>query len=618
MKKILLLLFCFPVFSQDYLEEVTKVFDNGKPMFVDYLDIEDLKKVKTTRFDELGNKIFSLSFNKETGLPDGEFFDLINKGYFDNGVLNCDDCLLVESNSPSVFTYNYDNQNTLITKGTVVNGRFIGKIEKYGYLDKYKYRYGFYISKRYSNSGFKGIDSDDDTIFVKIPSEFIFYNQDGQIEGKYTKELNGKKITFDVVNGITKSYVSKDSDGLIVDSLSNDNKIWKINYKFRKNDGFILLPGFDVINNSSSERIFYSDENFTIFPNDYNGDEKYASFNLEYGVIPLGGNSIKEDYFWIPMTGGKPSILDENGLYSIYNECLQTTYLKSLYVGVEYYNLGNGDVYSNYSRKNDDCLIWKPSKTDNLFTFVYNYLVNDEKRLFIKFSESSFRGSGYRDDLERILNSDDESNIFKKYLKSTDVPEYLLSFFKENISISDYIKSIYEMLSSDKVEVQELYVWDNPLNKYVLVDFEKLIEIAERKDTIINPDDYELKSISDKNENIKFEQPNPNNPNDNNPNNQNDNSFNEDEYELKYTSDKNENKKKYKKNNFLLKYTPGLNKIHGLVNKNDKKGIYTKYFFDDTKSLEDYSIHLSNSDELTIVKKDLSELTIIFKTEITY
>lgn len=596
MKKILLLLFCFPVFSQDYLEEVTKVFDNGKPMFIDYLDIEDLKKVKTTRFDELGNKIFSLSFNKETGLPDGEFFDLINKGYFDNGVLNCDDCLLVESNSPSVFTYNYDNQNTLITKGTVVNGRFIGKIEKYGYLgylgETLKRKNEIINNRRYgpdSSSRFKETYTYEGVGFEKIPSDFIFYNQDGQIEGKYTKELRGLKITYNVVNGITKSYVSKDSDGLIVDSLSNDNKIWKINYKFRKNDGFILLPGFDVIYNSSSERIFYDDESFTIFPNEYSGDEKYAVFSLEYGVIPLGGNSINEEYLWIPNTGGKPSILDENGLYTIYNECLQTTYLKSLYMGVESYNHGDSEVYSNYSRKNDDCLIWKPSKTDNLFTFVYNYLVNDEKRLFIKFSESSFVGSGYRDNLERILNSDDESNIFKKYLKSTVLPEYLLSFFKENISISDYIKSIYEMLSSDKVEVQELYVWDNPLNKYVLVDFEKLIEIAEEKGKIINPDDYELKSTSDKNENIKFDWS---------------------VHEVWYTSDRNGDGEYVSEMESWVKNDEFITKVEQLGYKYDysDKNTYYRVFLKDLLRFKYYK--LNEGDKL--ITKDENELFIIF------
>jgi hypothetical protein len=67
-------------FSQDYLKEVSKTFENGQPMFIDYLDIEDLKKVKTDMFNENGDKIFSISFNKENGMPDGEFFDLINKG----------------------------------------------------------------------------------------------------------------------------------------------------------------------------------------------------------------------------------------------------------------------------------------------------------------------------------------------------------------------------------------------------------------------------------------------------------------------------------------------------------------------------------------------------------
>ena len=123
-------------FSQEYLKEVTKTFDNGQPMFIDYLEMEDLKKVKTDIFNESGNRIFSISFNKENGLPDGEFFDLINKGYYENGALFCENCLLVDSNIPSVFTYNYDKQNTNITKGNIVNGRFKGKVEKFGYFEE--------------------------------------------------------------------------------------------------------------------------------------------------------------------------------------------------------------------------------------------------------------------------------------------------------------------------------------------------------------------------------------------------------------------------------------------------------------------------------------------------
>jgi hypothetical protein len=586
MKRIFLLLICISGFSQDYLEEVTKVYDNGKPMFIDYLDIEDLKKVKTTRFDELGNKIFSISFNKESGLPDGEFFDLINKGYFDNGVLNCDDCMLVESNSPSVFSYDYDNQNTLITKGSVVNGRFNGKVEKYGYLDKYKFSYGFYMSKRYSTSGFKGIDSDDDTIFVKIPSEFIFYNQDGQIEGKYTKELNGKKITFDVVNGITKSYVSKDSDGLIVDSLSNDNKIWKINYKFRKNDGFIVFPGFSSINKSTNDKLFY-DINSSIIPNNSNREEEVNRFNGGFGIIPIGGDSSSFDIDendLIPYTGGKPSILDKNGLYSGFKRCLEETYLESLYIGVESFSRSyDNDIYSKYYNTNN-CLIWKPGKFDNLFTVVYNYLVNDTPTFNTKKFKYQYDGH-YGKIFVDILNSNKESNVYKKNLKSSvnDISD-LPSFFEKNISVSDYLRSIQELLLSDKIEVQELYVWDYPLKKYVLVDFENLIKISESK--------FNNKIVEKTNKTRTFDWS---------------------DYEVWYTSDRNGDGEYVSEMESWVKNDKFITKMEQLGYKYDysDKNTYYRVFLKDSQTFNNYKLNEKNK----LISKDQNELFIIFSVK---
>ena len=59
MKKLLLVLIFALItmpfqqlFSQEYLKETSKTFDNGQPMFIDYLETENLKKVKTEMFNE--------------------------------------------------------------------------------------------------------------------------------------------------------------------------------------------------------------------------------------------------------------------------------------------------------------------------------------------------------------------------------------------------------------------------------------------------------------------------------------------------------------------------------------------------------------------------------------
>ena len=79
---IVFILSSITIYSQELLKEVSKTFDNGQPMYIDYVEMENLKKVKTEMFNEDGKLIFSIQFNPETGLPDGKFYDLINKGFF--------------------------------------------------------------------------------------------------------------------------------------------------------------------------------------------------------------------------------------------------------------------------------------------------------------------------------------------------------------------------------------------------------------------------------------------------------------------------------------------------------------------------------------------------------
>lgn len=687
MKKILLLLFCFPVFSQDYLEEVTKVFDNGKPMFVDYLDIEDLKKVKTDMFNENGDRVFSISFNKESGKPDGEFFDLINKGYFENGVLNCDNCMLVESNTPSVFSYNYDKQNTFITKGSVVNGRFIGEVEKYGYFESTYRRVDWESTRRYIqagvNPGFRDVVTVRTGNFSKTPSEFIFFNQNGQIEGNYIKNIGEYKIEFDVKDDIIQTYVVKDGNGLVVDSLSNENKIWKINYKFKKNNGLIKFSSYENISGPSINSFNEHNDDFVVI--DYDD-----TLHEDYNNLYEGGF-----YSSFVINQGKPSILDSNGLFSIHNEYFPYPYLESLFLDID-------DRSSNYDETTN--------RDYNLFTIIYNYLVNDSNNYLIQIFDDYVNNSGEQaggdgslSTIKWIFESEGEENIFKKYLnppfnKKQPFSEYqkyssLRSFFSNVISLSNYLKSISEHISSDKSEVQEIYVWDYSSKKYVLVDFEKIIKIAEEKETTINSNDYFDDSdyivwfTSDKNgegeytnefdgylENfVKMEQlgfssdsENLNNyyrlyfedveslesygvsgnwkligkdkirlftiisqPNPNNPNNQNDSSFNEDDYELKSTSDKNENIK-FDWSDYEVWYTSDrngdgeyLSEMESWV-KNDKfitkveqlgykydyydKNTYYRVFLKDLLVFKNYKLNEGNK----LITKDENELFIIF------
>jgi hypothetical protein len=474
---IVFILSSITIYSQELLKEVSKTFDNGQPMYTDYLEMESLKKVKTEMFNEDGKLIFSIQFNPETGLPDGKFYDLINKGFFKNGVLTCYKCMLVDSNSPSVFTYNYNRQNTKITKGDIINGRLVGQIKYSAFSEGTYNKVDWNSTKRYvaagAGIGFRDVKTYRTGVFKKYEMGATTYNSNGQIEGDYIRG----RIYYSVKNGLIKSYVKKDKFGLVVDSLSNNNELWKINYKWRKNDGYIV---FDNPNNIG---------NYII-------SENLAS---DSAVIIIGGNSIVQTNSFSKInSGGKPSILDSNGIYSI-NRDYQGSLYESLYF----------DFYSTNYRLDS-------SREDNLFTLVYNFLINNSNDIFEKefiYAPSSESGQLLNEIL--TLMGGDDTSPFKKYLKINFEPYdggdtwayvnrekiwtvydsrltpdgyyskenflTLYDFFSKIITMPDYLKAISESFSSESTEMQELIVWNYKTKKYDLVDFENLISIALEK-----------------------------------------------------------------------------------------------------------------------------------------
>ena len=232
--------------AQDLLKEISRTFDNGQPMFIDYLETDNLKKVKTELYNEQGEIIFSMQFNPDSGLPDGEFYDLINKGSFSNGVLNCKNCMLVEANTPSVYTYNYNKQNTLITKGDVINGRQVGEVKRYVIAEDTYRKVDWESTRKYvaagANIGFRDVKTYRTGNFKKTLIDTKTYNENGVLDGEiFIGNKNGWHASLNVDNGIVRSYVSYDKNGIVIDSLFNENKVWKINYKFEKNSGLIVF-----------------------------------------------------------------------------------------------------------------------------------------------------------------------------------------------------------------------------------------------------------------------------------------------------------------------------------------------------------------------------------------
>lgn len=527
--------------AQDLLKEISKTFDNGQPMIIDYLETDNLKKIKTELFNEQGKMIFSMQFNPDSGLPDGEFYDLINKGSFSNGVLNCKSCMLVEANKPSVYTYNYNKQNTLITKGDVINGRLIGEVKRYVIAEDTYRKVDWESTRKYvaagANIGFRDVKTYRTGNFKETLVDTKNYNENGVLDGEiFVGNKNGWHARLNVDNGIVRSYVSYDKNGIVIDSLFNENKIWKINYKFEKNSGFLVFKSpkdfrpprqWDERDNDYNHFIspLYRDKRLEKFYNSrlrdsrYDGTEFKDKFKmtLTNGVIPIGGiqNYEWEEFGGVEIyqnvkkinSGGKPLGLDNNGLYSIHLEGMFDNIIR--YDLKKHPKYVNNKTFLNFSRGT--------RRDSNLFVLVYNYLKNNKEHLKYRMKHTDIPNASSIIDFVSSLMSphylkDDASsalrkNAFSKYLKksldkyvtkdkngSLEIKEYswnryestfyitINDFFKDFISLTDYLKACKESISKEYTEIQEIWVWNKSIGNYDKVNFEELIQLAEEKE----------------------------------------------------------------------------------------------------------------------------------------
>lgn len=551
MKKIILIFSLFflnvNLYSQQLLKEISKTFDNGSPMFIDYLEPENLKKVKTEIFNEEGTRIFLIQFNPISGLADGEFFDLINKGSFKNGVLTCHKCMLVEENSPSVFTYNYNKMNTLITQGDVIDGRLVGLVSYKNYSENTYQAIDWESTRKYVDAG-AGIGFRDVVTYKtgQFKENFLgsyFFNSNGVIDGDVEIPLKNWKVNISSKNGIISSYVLKDENGLVVDSLNRDSKIWKTNYKFVKNNGFPIIKSSTLLNKYDSDFLsvnsnqYFDLLNYFVSPikrshelEDYylkriknkeylakESFEEYGATNTN-GIILLGGIQVFQfDDFGGPSiyertievdTGGPELGLDNNGIYSIR--------MSGVLDNVLHFDLNEDNSSSGQDPMN---FRYSPgNRESNLFVMVYNYLVNNDNSIInnrfnnalsYKYFISALSGkkwnvfSGDGDgqiyhllsneiNLEKtnfkVKNNSFSNNIKEKLFKepinldSDDFQYTLPDFFNNVISLPDYLTACNESIKNKETEIQEIFVWDNVKKDYALVDFKLLIDLAVKKE----------------------------------------------------------------------------------------------------------------------------------------
>lgn len=426
---LFLIFFPLVLFSQT-LKESTKFFSNGKPMFVDYKDMETLKKVKTDIFNESGTLIFSVNFN-ENGKMDGEFYDLINKGFFKNGELTCYDCKLVSSNNPSVYSYNWDKQNTELIYADIIKGKFSGKV----------------VKKRRIASTRSFVDWDETRIAVSKGAP-IWYREvttlstgDYKEFDVYTVNYNTKGLLDGVIhysdrevyvkNGLTRGFVIRDNNG-VRDSIFNNNKIWKVNYRYLKNKGYVIFNNPLVEDDAEGYERIYENGN----------RNKSSSSGLVYtseypkNVILAKGESRTQ--------------LDNNGMYTKIGDKSYTEYILS------------------------DIRGW-----EDFLYLAYNAIIKGINK------NIDLRLRSYEDRFRNQLSKNRADNYFKKYLNSNfsgykDV--FTLSVndvFLDLIRADDYFKAIKESIESGENSFLEMSIYNDSENKYDVIDIEDLISKAE-------------------------------------------------------------------------------------------------------------------------------------------
>ena len=494
--------------SQDLLKEIFKTYENGQPMYIDYVETENLQKVKKEIYNENGEIIFSIQFDPISGLPHGKFYDKINKGFFHYGMLNCYDCLLVGSNKPSVFSHNYNKQNTNIEKGNIVMGKYLGEIERFTYFEKTYDKIDWESSRKYVAAGagiaFRDIKTVKTGVYQKTVSKFLTYNSEAELE----QDISHKYLTTSVINGMLDSYIRYDINLLTVDSLSNKSRLWKQNYKWKKNDGF-LLPIQNLTSHINGEGFRFTKV-----------DTGYNAIILTGGYTSVTNNDRRASSFF---TGGSPQILDHNGLFTIHDTDPGIVhdilfYQPFIGSGLKKRSAFAGSRYrlDFEIAKSNSKWEYHPNKfvNSNLFYIIYNYLINNDKMFHkgIFGFEESPETLGSMEYFNRLLLDPSIKNTFSKYLKYKpfknidpdklkayyenypngspgdweiqsailNTPKDFKNYFSTVISLSDYLKAIKDAIISEEIQLKEIRVWNILSKKYDLVNFEKLIFEADK------------------------------------------------------------------------------------------------------------------------------------------
>jgi len=303
-KFILLLLFPVLSFSQTLSEDL-EFYDNGKTRVKVYKNM-DLEMVKRNIYAASGKLISSYNYDPKTGLKDGEFIDGPNKGFFKQGEINCNDCTIALKYGVTF-------------KGNFKNGRPVGTIEVSEYNEKVSYSEdpttSYLLSVEY-NRPIVYYESYGTGIYELQRRVKLNYNENGFLEGK--QNINDlTTLTFQ--NGVMTEIIvlNKENKSIAKDSINRDQKIWKIDNQYYKNDGFISPFNWTEANPFEIENIRANKVQLKEYVTDCESWSCGSIYDWAYFGSPVSVAGIKMppvgiDYF-------SPGPLDESGLYISYD-----------------------------------------------------------------------------------------------------------------------------------------------------------------------------------------------------------------------------------------------------------------------------------------------------------
>ena len=328
---IILSLFAINVKSQTF-KEVVDFHSNGQKK-TEYVKNIDLELIRENIFDINGELIEFTSYDPVTGRKDGEFMLGSNRGFFNQGKLNCQNCSILTKKSdysdyPDYSDFKNIIKNAIIFKGNFKEGKPNGKIKVYkitetgsSQIDPFtSYLRSLDANRKINYSTYFGVSFLDEKLLYEIN-----YNENGNISGK-VHISNYSSLVFE--EGVISEVYSlnQQNTSIYKDSIGRNFKVWKINNRYSRNLGWLDRLSWNEFNGDTKVDISATDIMDGITFNIFFGNEntKYidgaplVAFNFsgyddlnEYGIFQgvrnpkfydyYGGYNLTELFFEVPI-----------------------------------------------------------------------------------------------------------------------------------------------------------------------------------------------------------------------------------------------------------------------------------------------------------------------------